>query len=109
VPFRDESPGEVMGAMPISFCTLEIHMPDAQSLKEKRAVLRKLQDRLRARFNFSISEIDHQDVWQRALIGAVSISGDSQKLQNITDAFVRESESILGRDLVHCEVEIIEF
>ena len=95
--------------MPISFCTLEIHIPYAQSLKEKRTVLHKLQDRLRAKFNFSISEIDHQDLWQRALIGAVSISGDSRALQSITDAFVRESESILGKDLVECQVEYIEF
>ncbi|MBI4456333.1 MAG: DUF503 domain-containing protein [Acidobacteria bacterium] len=95
--------------MPIAFCTLEIYLSYAQSLKEKRMVLRKLQDRLRAKFNFSLSEIDHQDLWQRALIGAVSISGDRQALQSITEAFVRESEAILGDDLVHCHVEYIDF
>ncbi|MBI2821568.1 MAG: DUF503 domain-containing protein [Acidobacteria bacterium] len=95
--------------MPIAFCTLEIHLPHSHSLKEKRMVLRKLQDRLRARFNFSLSEIDHQDLWQRALIGAVSISGDSQALRNITEAFVRESEAVLGDDLVQCQVEYIDF
>ena len=95
--------------MPIAFCTLEIHLSYAQSLKDKRMVLRKLQDRLRSKFNFSISEIDHQDLWQRALIGAVSISGDRSALEGITEAFVRESENILGDDLVHCQVEYIDF
>jgi uncharacterized protein len=95
--------------MPIAFCTLEIHLSYAQSLKDKRMVLRKLQDRLRAKFNFSISEIDHQDLWQRALIGAVSISGDRNSLEGITEAFIRESENILGEDLVRCQVEYIEF
>jgi hypothetical protein len=95
--------------MPIAFCTLEIHIAYAQSLKDKRMVLRKLQDRLRAKFNFSISEIDHQDLWQRALIGAVSISGDRNSLESVTEAFIRESENILGEDLVHCQVEYIEF
>ena len=95
--------------MPIAFCTLEIYIPDVQSLKEKRNILRKLQDRLRSKFRFSISEIDYQDVWQRSLLGAVSISANAKALENITEAFVRESESILGRDLVHCEVEYIEF
>jgi uncharacterized protein len=95
--------------MPISYCTLEIHLPYSQSLKDKRMVLRKLQDRLRSKFNFSMSEIDHQELWQRALIGAVSISGDRRALESITEAFVRESESILGDDLVQCEIEYIEF
>ncbi|HEY3131350.1 MAG TPA: DUF503 domain-containing protein [Acidobacteriota bacterium] len=95
--------------MPIAFCTLEIHLSYAQSLKDKRMVLRKLQDRLRSKFNFSISEIDHQDLWQRALIGAVSISGDRGALEGITEAFVRESENILGDDLVQCQVEYIDF
>ena len=95
--------------MPIAFCSLEIHLSYAQSLKDKRMVLRKLQDRLRAKFNFSISEIDHQELWQRARIGAVSISGDARALESITEAFVRESESILGDDLVQCDVEYIDF
>ena len=95
--------------MPIAFCTLEIHLSYAQSLKDKRMVLRKLQDRLRSKFNFSISEIDHQDLWQRARIGAVSISGDRSALESITEAFVRESENILGDDLVQCQVEYIDF
>ncbi|MBI3939862.1 MAG: DUF503 domain-containing protein [Acidobacteria bacterium] len=95
--------------MPIAFCTLDIHLAYAQSLKEKRMVLHKLQDRLRSKFNFSVSEIDHQDLWQRARIGAVSISADSRSLRSITEAFVRESEAILGEDLVECQVEYIDF
>ena len=44
--------------MPIVFCSLEIHLPHSHSLKEKRSVLRKVVDRLRSRFNFSVSEIE---------------------------------------------------
>ncbi len=51
--------------MPIVFCSLEIHLPHSHSLKEKRSVLRKVVDRLRSRFNFSVSEIEHQELWQR--------------------------------------------
>ena len=49
--------------MPIVFCSLEIHLPHSHSLKEKRSVLRKVVDRLRSRFNFSVSEIEHQELW----------------------------------------------
>ena len=94
--------------MPIVYCSLEIHLPYSHSLKEKRNVLRKTMDRLRARFNFSISEIGHQDVWQRARVGAVSIGPDRKVLERVSTQFIRESERILGGDLVRYDVEIFE-
>jgi len=94
--------------MPIVFCSLEIYLPYSHSLKEKRNVLRKTSERLRSRFNFSVSEIDHQDTWQRARLGAVSIGPNRRVLESATDKFVRESERILGGDLVRYEIEIFE-
>ena len=44
--------------MPIGMLTLEIYIPDAHSLKDKRQVLRSLKDRLRARFNVAVAERD---------------------------------------------------
>lgn len=95
--------------MPIAFCSLELHLPYSQSLKDKRMVLRKAQDRLRSRFRFSVSEIDHQELRQRARIGAVSISSDRKKLQQVSEDFIRESERILGPDLVSYKIEIFDF
>ena len=94
--------------MPIVFCSLEIYLPYSHSLKEKRNVLRKTMDRLRSRFNFSISEIGHQDVWQRARVGAVSIGSDPKVLERVSTQFIRESERILGSDLVRYDIEFIE-
>jgi len=67
--------------MPIAYCTLERYLPYAQSLKEKRMVLRKAQDRLRARSSFSIAEIAYQDLWQRAKLAAVTVGPDNAVLQ----------------------------
>lgn len=72
-------------------------------------MLRKTMDRLRARFNFSISEIGHQDVWQRARVGAVSIGPDRKVLERVSTQFIRQSERILGGDLVRYDVEILEY
>jgi uncharacterized protein YlxP (DUF503 family) len=94
--------------MPIVFCSLEIHLPFSQSLKDKRNVLRKTADRLRARFNFAISEIDHQDLWQRARLGAVSVGPDAKKLAELGEALVRESEKVLGPSLVSYHVELFD-
>ena len=71
-------------------------------------MLRKTMDRLRSRFNFSISEIGHQDVWQRARVGAVSIGPDRKVLERVSTQFIRESERILGGELVRYDVEFLE-
>ncbi|MBI4458633.1 MAG: DUF503 domain-containing protein [Acidobacteria bacterium] len=92
--------------MPIGLLTLELHIPEAHSLKEKRFVVRKIKDRLRSRFNVAVAELDHQDLWQRALLGVVSISSDQQALESLLNSIERESAKVLGGDLVHVEREL---
>jgi len=94
--------------MPIVFCSLEIHLPYSHSLKDKRNVLRKTAERLRSRFNFSVSEIEHQELWQRGRLGAVSVGPDAKLLEELAESLVRESERILGGDLVSYHIEIFE-
>jgi len=94
--------------MPIGLLTLEIHIPDAQSLKDKRQVLRSLKDRLRAHHNVAVAELEHQELWQRSRVGVVSISGDSRHLEESLEAIAAESERILGRDLVSQEIDYFE-
>jgi len=93
--------------MPIGLLTLEIHIPEARSLKDKRQVIRSLKDRLRGQFNVAVSELDHQDLWQRALIGVVSLSGDAKHLEQSMQAILAESERLLGRDLISHEIELL--
>ena len=93
--------------MPIGLLTLEIYIPDARSLKDKRQVLRSLKDRLRRQFNIAIAELDHQDTWQRALVGVVTISADTRHLEASLDKVAGESERLLGRDLVGSTVEVL--
>ncbi|WP_404450105.1 DUF503 family protein [Sutcliffiella horikoshii] len=73
----------------IGYIECDCMIYDAQSLKEKRAVLKRVMTRLKQRFNISISEIDHQDVWQRTKIGIVSVSSSKsiteKELQKVLD------------------------
>jgi len=94
--------------MTIGLLTLEIHIPDARSLKDKRQVVRSLKDRLRAHFNVAVAELEHQDLWQRSRVGVVSISGDEKYLEESLEAIALESERLLGRDLVSREIEYFE-
>ena len=92
----------------IGVLTLELHIEDAHSLKEKRHVVKGLKDRLRSRFNVSVAEIDHQDSWQRAVVAAVTISGDHVHADSVLQTVEREAANILGGMLVSSAVEWIE-
>lgn len=94
--------------MPIAYCTLEIHLPYARSLKDKRRVLRQAQDRLRARSRFSIAEVAHQELWQRARLDAVTVAADYAVLERVTGQFLRDAEDILGDLLTDCRVSYLE-
>ena len=91
--------------MPVGVLTLEIQIPYAHSLKDKRAVLLKIRDRLRARFNVAVAELDHQDVWQRATLGVVSISNSRPLLESVFHQVLAEAESILGEDVADHTLE----
>ena len=92
--------------MHIGLLTLEIFIPDAHSLKEKRFVLRSLKDRLR-KFNISIAECGHQELWQRSTIGIVSISSDHLILEQTLNAVVDESEKIINGSLSSYQIEYL--
>jgi uncharacterized protein len=94
--------------MPIGLLTLEIHIPDARSLKDKRQVLRSLKDRLRAHFNVAVAELEHQETWQRSRVGVVSISNDGKHLEESMAAIADESERLLGRDLISQQIDYFE-
>jgi hypothetical protein len=91
--------------MPIGLLTLELFLPDAHSLKDKRQILRSLKDRLRGQFNVALAELEHQDLWQRSVVGIVGISSDEEHLRESLQAVMEASENLLGRDLISQEIE----
>jgi hypothetical protein len=93
--------------MPVGLLTLDLHIPEAQSLKDKRQVLRSLKDRLRGQFNVAVAELEHADVWQRSVIGVVTISNEEQHVENTLQKVLAEADRILGPLLVQHELEII--
>jgi uncharacterized protein YlxP (DUF503 family) len=63
--------------MIIGACELQLHLPEVASLKEKRSVLKSLLARLRNKFNVSAAEVGHNDLWQSAVIGIVTVSNST--------------------------------
>lgn len=66
----------------ISLLTIELTIPGARSLKDKRRAVRSLKERLRARFNASVSEVAYQDKWQRAVIAVCILDSDRRHLES---------------------------
>lgn len=93
--------------MPVGLLTLELHIPDAHSLKDKRQVLRSLKDRLRQKFNVAVAELDHHDVWQRSIVGVVTLANEEKHVREVLGKVLDEADGILGSFLVNQAVEIV--
>ncbi|MFC2053716.1 DUF503 domain-containing protein [Chloroflexota bacterium] len=94
--------------MSLGLLTLHIHLPGCQSLKEKRSRLKPMLARLQREFNISIAEIDHQDVWQDAVIACAFVSNDNSFTQRSLYKVVDWLEnSRLDIDLISEQIEIM--
>lgn len=63
----------------------ELEIFGSQSLKEKRRVMRSLKDRLHGKYNISVAETAHQDLWQRAELTACVVSNDRRHAESVLD------------------------
>lgn len=91
----------------IGVLTLEIHIEDSHSLKDKRHVVKSLKDRLRERFNVSVAEIDYLDSWQHSVVAAVTVANDRVRAEQILHAAEAHAATILGGALAGSSVEWI--
>ena len=93
----------------IAFLTIELRIEAAHSLKDKRQVLRSLKDRLRASFNVSVAELDAADLWQRATVGVVSISGSRDYLRGLMEKVERSATRIANNAGAEITDSFIEY
>ena len=80
--------------MVVASMTWELSLPGCVSLKEKRSVIRSLRDRLRDKFNVSVSETGLQDVHARAEISIALVASDGRLAESMldkADRFVEEN------------------
>jgi len=79
--------------MIVGTALIELHIPASTSLKAKRSVLNSVKERLRSRFNASVSEVDYQDLWQRAAIGVAVVGIEKRVVENTLSNMVRLVEA----------------
>ncbi len=74
--------------MIIGACRVELHIPTAHSLKEKRHVVKSVVARLHNQFNVSAAEVEHQELWQRAVLGIAVVTNDGQHADEVLSRVV---------------------
>jgi hypothetical protein len=91
--------------MVVGILTVSLSIPQADSLKDKRRVIKSLKDRIRNGFNVSVAEIGDQDIWRSCVLGIAVISEDSSYangvLSRVQDLIRDKSEAIM----THTELE----
>ena len=92
--------------MVVGLLTIELHVAGARSLKDKRTVLRRVKDRLK-RFNVAVSEIEHQDLWQRAALAVVTVSTDQVHADRELAAAADEIERVEPGLITRTDVEFL--
>lgn len=63
--------------MIVGLLTLDLHIPEANSLKSKRMVIKSLIDRIKNKFNVSVAEVDANNLWQRSVIGIAYVANET--------------------------------
>ncbi len=83
----------------IGVLLVSLHIPQAQSLKDKRMVVRSIKDKVRANFNVSVAELDGQDKWQTATLGLAAINNGKRypdgQLSDVLSLIERHSAGAL--------------
>ena len=69
--------------MIVGVTTWELHLEGCHSLKDKRHILRSVKDRLRQKFNVSVAETDHNDLWQRAELTVCVVSNERAHAEDV--------------------------
>jgi len=92
--------------MIVGLLSVELYLPGARSLKEKRMVLRRVKDRVR-KFNVAVSEVEHHDLWQRAGLGIVTISTDQAHADAELNAVIGEIERVEPGAIARTEIEFL--
>lgn len=107
IGFRAPNPNPMAHAV-VGLFTFELHLPEAQSLKEKRSRLKSMVSRLHNTFNVSAAEVGHQDVWHSAIISVAVVTNSAQHANQVINNVITWIEKHFpDLEMVSEETEIL--
>ncbi|MBI2865240.1 MAG: DUF503 domain-containing protein [Chloroflexi bacterium] len=94
--------------MVIGACRVVLFIPENQSLKGKRHVVKSIVQRVKNKFNVSIAEVDELDLWQKATLGISYVSNDPQHANEVLSKVVEFVETSHSEaEMNDYEIEIV--
>jgi len=93
----------------VGLCRVDLHFPASRSLKAKRSILQRIKGRASQRFQASVAELDHQDLWQLSRIGIVLVGNSPRHVEERLDKIRRAVEMEVDVSVVDWVQEIQKF
>ncbi len=93
--------------MKVNICKFELRIAYAHSLKEKRSVIKKIIMKVRNKFNVSIAEVEHQDLWQRATLGFAMVGSSDMNTTAVMDNIIKYIEENFEIEAIELSNELI--
>ena len=69
----------------VGILSVELHFPEAGSLKGKRKFVRSAKAQLQNRFGAAVAEVDHHDLWQRSRLTVACVAREAREAQRLLD------------------------
>jgi uncharacterized protein YlxP (DUF503 family) len=92
--------------MVVGLANIDIHLPESGSLKNKRQLVKGVKDRVKNKFNVSIAEVGHNDLWQRATIGVSVVANDKKFANQVLSKVVEQINKENGLQILDYSIEI---
>ena len=93
--------------MTVGILQLELAIPDAFSLKDKRRVVKSLKDRIAHRHNVSIAEVGALDEHRRSILAVAMVSNDSRYVEGALSKLVDFVRAVPQVDLLDYDIELL--
>jgi uncharacterized protein YlxP (DUF503 family) len=93
--------------MIVAAARITLLIPDNNSLKGKRQVVRSLIEKVRHRFGIAIAEVDSHDLWQRAEIGLAVVGNDETLLTKTVDRVMHFMENQHLAEIIDSQLELV--
>jgi uncharacterized protein YlxP (DUF503 family) len=97
----------MMSVARVALGTVELHLPDVDSLKGKRHVLKGLKEKVRRRFDVAVAEVDHHDIWQRATLAVAYVSHESRHANEVVSKALDFIEANVDGMVIDVSVEML--
>ena len=93
--------------MVIGLLRVRLHIVGANSLKDKRSVVKKTIHRLRTHHNCAVAEVDDQDIWRSAVLGITTIYAQREQVDSLFKTILHDLETAADFQLLEQQIEYL--